>query len=121
MTMELLVSAAALAGGALLMAAPDGSLLHASVSSLSASPFTDWRVPGVLLASLVGGGFLGAAWWLWRGNRFAAEISVAAGLGLVAFEVAEVTWIGFQPLQAVFAGLGILAAAIAMRVRERRS
>src|SRR5919199_3149432 len=57
-----------LAGGLLLAIRPDGSLLQARMSALAGSPFSDWRLPGLLLASLVGGGFLGAACWQWRGG-----------------------------------------------------
>jgi hypothetical protein len=117
--LELAIGSAAVAGGLLLVAAPDGSLLHANVSALARSPFPDWRIPGVLLGCLVGGGYLWSAWWLWRRNRCAAEISIAAGIGLVAFELTEAAWIGFQPLEAVFAGLGIAVSVIAVRVRGR--
>ena len=119
-TVEALIGAAAVAGGLLLVARPDGSLLHADARVLAGSPFSDWRVPGVLLTGLVGGGYLAAAWWLGRRRPFAAELSVVAGIGLVGFEAAELAWIGFQPLQAVFAGLGILVAVLATRVREGR-
>jgi hypothetical protein len=54
-TLELVTGAAALAGGVLLAAAPDGSLLRADPAVLGGTPFSDWRVPGVLLAGLVGG------------------------------------------------------------------
>ena len=45
---------------------------------------------------------------------------MTAGVGLVTFEAAEMAWIGFQPLQAVFAGLGLLAVVLAIRVRASR-
>ena len=62
-TLELVTGAAGLAGGVLLAAVPDGSLLRADTAVLAGAPFSDWRVPGVLLAGLVGGGFLLAGWW----------------------------------------------------------
>jgi hypothetical protein len=61
--LEVATGALALAGGVLLAAAPDGSLLRADPRVLAAAPFSDWRVPGVLLATLVGGGYLLAGWW----------------------------------------------------------
>ena len=70
--------AAGLAGGALLMAAPAGSLLHADPAALAGSPFRDWRMPGALLAGLVGGGFLLAGWWQWNNHRYAPELSLIA-------------------------------------------
>ena len=111
--LELGTGTAALAGGVLLAAAPDGSLLHADPGVLAGSPFPDWEAPGVLLATLVGGGFLLAGWWQLTDRRHARELSVLAGAGLIAFEAAELGWIGFQPLQALFAlvGAGVIVLA----------
>jgi hypothetical protein len=115
-TSELVTGAAGLAGGVLLAASPDGSLLRADPAVLAGTPFSDWRVPGVLLAGLVGGGFLLAGWWQWRGHRYARELSMAAGAGLVCFEAAELGWIGFQPLKAVFAAVGLSIIGLAWRL-----
>jgi hypothetical protein len=113
--LELATGVAALAGGMLLAAAADGSLLRADLDALAGTPFTDWRVPGVLLAALVGGGYLLAGWWQW-GNRWrACELSMFAGAGLVIFEAAELSWLGFQPLEAVFAVVGVTVVALAWR------
>jgi hypothetical protein len=112
-TLELVTGAMGLAGGVLLAAAPDGTLLRADPATLAGTPFTDWRVPGVLLAGLVGGGFLLAGRWQWRGRRHARELSLAAGAGLVCFEAAELAWLGFQPLEAVFAVVGMVVIGIA--------
>ena len=114
--LELLTGATGLAGGVLLAVAPDGSLLRADRAALAGSSFSDWRVPGVLLAGLVGGGFLLAGWWQWRGRRHARELSMAAGAGLVCFEAAEVAWLGFQPLEAAFAAVGVIIVALAWRM-----
>ena len=118
--LELVTGATALAGGVLLAAAPDGSLLRADPATLAGTPFADWRVPGVLLAGLVGGGFLLAGWWQWRGRRHARELSMAAGLGLVCFEAAELGWLGFQPLEAVFAVVGVTVTGLAWHLPEPR-
>lgn len=113
--LELFTGATAVAGGLLLAIAPDGSLLAADPAALTGSPFADYRVPGVLLATLVGGGYLGTGLWQWRGGRGARALSVVAGLGLVAFEAAELLWLGFQPLEGVFAVVGVTVAALAVR------
>lgn len=112
-SLELVTGATGLAGGVLLAAAPDGSLLRADPATLAGTPFSDWRVPGVLLAGLVGGGFLLAGWWQWRGYRHARELSMVAGAGLVCFEAAELAWIGFQPLEALFAAVGVVIIGLA--------
>jgi hypothetical protein len=93
----------------LLAAAPDGSLLRADLAVLAGTPFSDWWAPGVLLAGLVGGGFLLAGWWQWRGRRHTRELSMAAGAGLVCFEAAELPWIG----EALFAAVGVIVLGLA--------
>lgn len=114
--LELVTGTAGLAGGILLAIAPDGSLLRADPAVLAGSPFADWRVPGVLLAVLVGGGFLPAGGWQWRNGWHARELSLLAGAGLIAFEASELAWIGFQPLEAVFAVAGLSVAGLAWRM-----
>jgi hypothetical protein len=112
--LELFTGATALAGGVLLAIAPDGSLLEADPAVLTGSPFPDFRWPGVLLATLVGGGYLLTGFWTWRSGRGARALSVLAGGGLVLFEAAELRWLGFQPLEAVFAVVGAVVAAVAL-------
>ena len=113
--MELATGAAAFAGGTLLVAAPGGSLLRADPAVLAGTPFTDWRVPGLLLAVLVGGGYLFTGWWQASNRWHARELSIFAGVGLMAFEAAEFGWIGFQPLEAVFALVGATIITLAWR------
>jgi hypothetical protein len=119
--LELVTGAAGLAGSVLLAASPDGSLLQADPAVLAGSLFSDWRLPGVLLAGLVGGGFLLAGWWQWRGHRHARELSMAAGAGLVCFEAAELAWIGFQPLEAVSVAVGVSIIGLAWRLPRTQS
>ena len=118
--LELATGVTGLVGGVLLAAAPDGSLLRADPATLAGSPFSDWQMPGVLLAGLVGGGFLLAGWWQWRGHWYARELSIAAGAGLVCFEAAELAWLGFQPLEAVFAVVGMTIVTLAWRTPRTR-
>ncbi|MCU1613628.1 MAG: hypothetical protein JWO98_1168 [Frankiales bacterium] len=111
--LELGTGAAALVGGVLLAVRPDGSLLDAPGTALSGSPFSDWRLPGLLLATLVGGGFSATGTWQWRRGRHARDLSLLAGSGLVCFELVELSWIGFQPLEAVFTLVGVTVCALA--------
>lgn len=113
--LEYFTGVTALAGGVMLVARPDGSLLQARVSALAGSPFATWRVPGTLLAALVGGGFLLSAEWQRRRLPHARELSIFAGVGLIAFEVVEMAWIGFQPLEAVFGIVGAAVTVLAVR------
>jgi hypothetical protein len=117
--LEMVTGVAALIGGVLLAVAPDGSLLSADVAALEGGPFTDWRLPGLLLGGFVGGGFLVAGTWQWRNGWHARELSMLAGLGLITFEVTEVAWIGFQPLEGVFALVGAAVVALAAASRQQ--
>jgi hypothetical protein len=111
---ELLTGASALVCGGLLALRPDGSLLGLPVRVLAGGPFSDWRLPGVLLGGLVGVGYLGTG-ALERGRyRWSGQLSVLAGAGLIAFEVVEWRWLGFHPLQAVFMVVGVGVAALAV-------
>src|SRR6185437_13276504 len=74
MAIEGLVGFAAVIAGLLLMVRPDGSLLGMSKVTLSATGFSDYLVPGVLLVVLVGGGTLIAAVGVGLRTRNAAEI-----------------------------------------------
>jgi hypothetical protein len=100
----------AVIGGLLLIARPDGSLLQASESALSSTPFADWRIPGVLLASFVGLGGLGTTGWVLIGGRAGRVVALLYAIGLLIFEVVEWVWLGFQPLEGVFGliALGML-------------
>lgn len=120
-TVELATGAAAVVGGALLAAAPDGSLLRADPAVLAGTPFTDWRVPGLLLAALVGGGYLLTGWWQASNRPHACGLSIFAGAGLIAFEAAEIGWLGFQPLQAAFSIVGLTVIALAWRTGTGQS
>jgi hypothetical protein len=113
--LELLTGGAAIVGGVLLALRPDGSLLGAKRDALAGTPFSDWRAPGVLLATLVGGGGLVAGCSVLAHGRYARPISTLFGVGLFAFEVVEGAWIGFQPLQALFGAVGVGITAVANR------
>jgi hypothetical protein len=93
-------------------------LLRAGPNTLTGTPFSDWRLPGVLLAGLVGGGLLLAGWWQWRDYRYARQPSMIAGAGLIGFEAAELAWIGFRPLEAVFAAVGVIIIGLAWHAKD---
>ena len=112
---EVTTAIAATVGGALLAAKPDGALLRADPAALADSPFEDWRMPGLLLATLVGGGYALTATANVRGWPWARSLASAAGAGLILFEAFEVVWIGPQPLEAIFAGVGAYVLMAALR------
>ena len=111
--LECFTSATALVGGLLPAARPDGVLLRAEQSALVTSPFSD-RLPGVL-TTLVGGGFSITAECQRRQWAHERDLAIFAGTGLIVFELTELAWIGFQPLEAVFGIVGATIALLAVR------
>src|SRR4051794_41614559 len=83
--LELTTGATGLVGGLLLAMRPDGSLLNADLRVLADSPFPDWRLPGLLLACLVGGGFLLAGGGEGGGRPGAGGVLVVPRLGAGGF------------------------------------
>lgn len=114
LALEVFTGTPALLAGLLLALAPDGSLLEFDPRLRAGSPFIDWRVPGILLALFVGGGLLAAATWRHLDLPGARSTSALAGVGLVAFQAVEYTYIGFHPLQVVIAFIGVLIVALAL-------
>jgi uncharacterized membrane protein (UPF0136 family) len=122
--LEVFTGLTGVAGGVLLMARPDGSLLQIPPATLSAlartSPFPDFFVPGLFLAGIVGGGMLGAAWLLSRRRPYALEAAIVAGTALIIFEVVEFAAIGFMPLQALEVVVGAVTLGLAVYHRSAK-
>ncbi|MDN3904828.1 hypothetical protein [Arthrobacter sp. YD2] len=114
--LEFGTAASALGGGILLALRPDGAFLHADPHVLQRTPFTNWRVPGLLLAAGCGGGFLAAGVLTLGRHRAARPVAVAAGTALIGLEAWEVAFVEFQPLEAMFAGVGAAVVVLALRL-----
>lgn len=92
---------------------PDGGLLGMGATVIARTPFADWRTPGILLALFVGVGLLVAAAAELRRWRSATALSIAAGIGLIAFELVEYLLMGWYLLQGIMAAAGLLIALLA--------
>ena len=118
--LELFLALSAAAGGIALAFRPDGALLQADPAVLAGTPFADWRLPGLLLAGLGGGGMGLTGLMLWRHQPYARPMVVLSGIGLLVAEVAEWAMIGFQPLQAVCGCAGLAMALLGRRLPASR-
>jgi hypothetical protein len=89
--------------------------MNIPVSVLSATPFTDFTVPALVLGLVVGGSALVAAVVAVLGPpQFDALVSAAAGCVTVGWLVSEIAWIGFgSSLQVIYLLVGLLMIALA--------
>jgi hypothetical protein len=63
---------------------------------LEGSPFPDYRLPGVVLLVVIGGGMLATALLALRRSRLAASAALAMGVALLVWGTVETIAIGYQ-------------------------
>jgi hypothetical protein len=112
--------------GLLLAAGQAGRVLGLRADVLAGTPFNSFLVPGLVLAGVVGGSQLWAAWAVSRGRRWAPLGLLAAGcvlMGWIVGEVALLGWIAPRGLQPFCFAYGAVEAAVAARrlLRHRRA
>lgn len=111
--LNLFLGLTAVAGGIALLA----GLIKVPISVLAGSPFTDFTVPAILLAAIVGGTSLLAAWLVHLRLSVGVQVSAVAGGAITIFEIVEWTVIGFAWLQAVYIGIGVAILALAVWIQ----
>jgi hypothetical protein len=117
LSLELILSAGAVAGGLILILAPRGEIIPLPLSALAGSPFDTYFVPGLILFVVLGLGPLVAARLAWRRHPLAPAAAFVVGTALLIWVGAEVAIIGYSnepPLQAIYlvVGVAILLGAI---------
>jgi hypothetical protein len=110
----------ALAGGAALVVDPTGGLVGLSPAALDGSPFANYRLPGVVLFSVLGAGPLLAACGLLTGRRWGRAGALAVGVALSAWVGVEAAVMGAGARLQVPNLLWALATvAVALRTHRR--
>ena len=106
-----LIGVGALYGGIGLLA--DAEALGAEQSWLDGTPFPDYRVPGLVLLVVIGGGMLLTALMALRRSRDAGLAALAMGVTLLGWGVVETVTIGFQGTgQVVLLGVFVVGPAL---------
>ena len=114
------VALTALGGGAALLAAPDGSVLALPTTLLAGSPFHDYRIPGLLLAGVVGLANLAAAVLIGRRHRRGAPVAFVAGGALAVFVVTEMLLLRtIEPLHVGYLGFAMAIQSLVTAGRVR--
>jgi hypothetical protein len=106
-------------GGIGLVMDPTGATLQIPIEWLHGSPFDSYLIPGWILLVVLGIGPLVALGGLLRDRPWAKCASLAVGVALVGWIGVEIAVIGYHaqpPLQLVYGGLGVLIAALALRL-----
>jgi hypothetical protein len=102
------LSFTAIAGGITLLI----GFFNPPVELLAGSLFSDYTIPGLALAVIVGGGALVSMILLIRKNKYAVLTATVSGIIIMFFEFVEVLVIGSEgfalALQLIYYGLGIL-------------
>jgi hypothetical protein len=108
----MLLGIGALAGGAALVAKPDGSVMQMPLSLLAGSPFADYSIPGLILGGLFGLGSFAVAFLGLRSWRVAPFLGFAIGCGQMIWIVVELAIIKeLSILHPICFGLGLAIAA----------
>ncbi len=113
----------AVVGGVALVADPTGSAVGLAVTLLHGSPFTDYRVPGLILLVVLGVFPLIVVYGLWSRHTWSWHPAVLVGLALIVWIVVQILIIGYgsrPPLQLIYGLLGIVILALALLTPVRR-
>lgn len=106
LVVQMFVAVTAVAGGVALVAGSiDPGLawvLAPATEYLDGSPFTSYLVPGMLLAVVLGGLHLGAFIMVVRRHPWGHFVSAAAGFDALIWIFAQMVFIPFSVLQAVY-------------------
>jgi hypothetical protein len=104
----------------LLVARPDGALVHMPTSALAHSPFSTFLVPGLLLLLAVGIGNTAAGLLMLRDGLRANESALAAGAVLLGWIVTEMVMLRtIHPFQIVYCAAAVIIMNEALRRRAR--
>ena len=114
-TFLVLLGVGALAGGVVLLAKPDGSVMQFDTALLAGSPFADFAIPGLILGGLFGVGSLVVAGLGLGHHRAAPFLAFAIGIAQMIWIVVELGIIReLSFLHPLCFGLGLVIAASAV-------
>lgn len=109
----------AVIAGAMLAYMPDGHLLQLSLGLLEHSPFTDYRIPGLMLFSVIGIGSLVAAYLVWRPQQRTGRFAQVAGVALVIWIMVQMLMLRtVLPIHLIYLAVGLAIVGLAEHLRR---
>jgi hypothetical protein len=114
----LAVASCAISGGIALIGWRDETL-DLPRELLQRTPFHTFLIPGLLLATVIGGSSLACAFLAWRRSDRAIDATLVAGGALTVWIAVESMLLPASWLQAVFGTLGVMLLCLGLRMARR--
>ncbi len=106
--------------GLLMMSDPGGEILNLPLSLLVDTPFKDFRIPGFLLATIVGGTNLLAVFYNIQRHPGRYNWAIAGGIMISGWIIAQVILIRtVHWLHFIYLGIGLLIILIAWQLKGK--
>lgn len=114
------IAVTALLSGILLISKPDGSIMNLPLSLLYGTPFKDFRIPGIILAVIVGGTNLLAVFFNLLRHRTRYDWAMAGGAVITGWVIAQFILTGaFHWLLIFYFVLGIFIVLLAYQLKGK--
>lgn len=114
------VAVTSLLSGLFMISNPGGEFFNLSIRLLNGTPFRDFRIPGILLASLVGITNFVAALFIIIRQQKQYSWSLAGGIALCGWVIAEIAMIDTQYwLHFIYLTAGILIILVSLRLKGK--
>ena len=114
------VALTAIVSGLLLISKPDGSILNLQQSVLNGTPFNNFLLPGIILASVVGGTNLLAVFFNMQSHPGRYTWAMAGGLMTCGWIVVQILLINtFYWLQFIYIAAGLSTILIAYQLKGK--
>ena len=106
--------------GLMMIYRPDGAILHLPVNLLEGTPFKNFLIPGILLATIVGGVNLLAVFNNLRRHANRYNWAIAGGFMIIGWIIAQMTLIKvFHWLHIIYLIIGVLIILISYQCKGK--
>lgn len=114
------VAITSMVSGLVMMSNPDGGLMNLHLSLLEGTPFKDFQLPGLLLATVVGGVNLLAVFYNMMRHSSRYNWAMAGGFIISGWIVVQMILIqAAHWLHYVYLGIGILIILLAYQLKGK--
>ena len=103
-----------------MVAQPDGTILNLSTSLLEPSPFKDFLIPGIILASIVGGTNLLAVFFNMHRSIKRYNWALAGGIMISGWIIVQMILIrAVNMLQLIYLGIGAIIILVSFQLKGK--